>query len=163
MQSVEFDLSAFLPYRLAVLSERASRRVSVAYDKPLGLSVAEWRVLVHLNRCERVSVREIHNCVNLEKSRVSRAVTRLENAGLVAKVPGASDGRLVEISLSAKGVEALDSILPEAMQVERALLETISPEELAMFYAVMEKMHAALDEDPLARPRSAMDLQGIDT
>jgi hypothetical protein len=52
MSAQDFNLSAFLPYRLAVLSERASRRLSVVYEKTHGLSVAEWRVLVHLMRSE---------------------------------------------------------------------------------------------------------------
>lgn len=162
MQSMDFELSAFLPYRLAVLSERASRRLSIVYEKSYGLSVAEWRVLVHLNRCEKVSVREIHNCVNLEKSRVSRAVARLETMGMVEKLPGEADGRLVEISLSDKGKAALAEILPAALVIEQKLVSHVSQEELVTFCRVMEKMHAALDEDPEARPRSQMDLEGLD-
>lgn len=161
MKPAEFDLSAFLPYRLAVLSERASRRLSVVYEKAHGLSVAEWRILVHLLRSEKVSVREINNCVNLEKSRVSRAVTRLETEGMVEKSPGAVDGRLVEISLSAKGRAALADILPEALEVERSLVAGLTTEELATFGAVMEKIHAAMDQDPAARPRSVVDRDGV--
>ena len=161
MSAQDFNLSAFLPYRLAVLSERASRRLSVVYEKTHGLSVAEWRVLVHLMRSEKVSVREINTCVNLEKSRVSRAVARLETEGLVEKTPGAVDGRLVQISLTAKGKAALADILPEALAVERALVAGIPAEELATFCAVMEKIHAAMDADPEARPRSAMDQDGL--
>lgn len=155
-----FNLSAFLPYRLAVLSERASRRLSVIYEQTHGLSVAEWRVLVHLNRAEKVSVREIHACVNLERSRVSRAVTRLETEGYVVKLPAEGDGRLVEISLSDKGRAALAEILPQALAVEQALLAGVAPEDYATFCRVMETLHGALDADPLARPRAAMDLDG---
>ena len=122
-----FNLSAFLPYRLAVLSERVSRRLSSEYGKSHGLSVGEWRVLVHLLRSKEVSVREIHDCVNLEKPRVSRAVSRLEAAGLVRKVPGADDARLVAISLTDQGLDALSEILPGAMTIEARLLDALSP------------------------------------
>ena len=91
----QFKLSEFLPYRIAVLSERVSRRLSVEYGRTHGLSMAEWRVLVHLQRCGQVSVRDIHNCVNLDKPRVSRAVARLEAEALVKKLDGQGDGRLV--------------------------------------------------------------------
>ncbi len=96
----DFHLSSFLPYRLAVMSERVSRRLSVEYGRSHGLVVAEWRVLVHLLRCGAVSVRDIHNCVNLEKPRVSRAVSRLEMEGVGSKKPRrrgwASGGNLVD-------------------------------------------------------------------
>jgi DNA-binding MarR family transcriptional regulator len=158
MSRDEFDLSAFLPYRLAVLSERVSRRLSVEYERTHGLSVAEWRVLVHLRRCKEVSVREIHNCVNLEKPRVSRAVARLESVGLVKKMPSEGDGRLVVISLTEEGHAALADILPAAKQVQARLIDGVGRAEIEGFCAVMEKLHAVLDADPQARPRSRMDL-----
>ena len=154
----DFHLSSFLPYRLAVLSERVSRRLSVEYGRTHGLAVAEWRVLVHLLRCGAVSIRDIHNCVNLEKPRVSRAVSRLEAEGLVQKTQGDGDGRLVAISLTDAGRTALADIIPAATRIERHLTDAVSPEDLDTFFHVMERMHAVLDADPEAKPRTVMDL-----
>ncbi len=161
MAGKSFNLSAFLPYRLAVLSERISRRLTVEYEETHGLTVAEWRVLVHLQRSGEVSVREIRDCVNLDKPRVSRAVARLEKAGLVRKAQGEADGRLVAISLTGKGHEALAEILPAAEAVEARLLASLSVREYETFCAVMEKLHGVLDADPRAKPRSAMDTEGL--
>ena len=161
MPETPFNLSTFLPYRLAVLSERVSRRLSVEYQDIHGATMAEWRVLVHLLRCKEVSIREIHNCVNLDKPRVSRAVSRLESAGLVKKIPGKEDARLVAISLTPKGHAALDDILPRAGRVEAALISAVEPDELRSFLNTIEKLHAVLDQDDLAKPRSKMDLDGI--
>ncbi len=155
----DFHLSSFLPYRLAVLSERVSRRLSVEYGRTHGLAVAEWRVLVHLLRCGAVSIRDIHNCVNLEKPRVSRAVSRLEAEGLVQKTQGDGDGRLVAISLTDAGRTALAVIIPAATRIERHLTDAVSPEDLDTFFHVMERMHAVLDADPEAKPRMVMDLK----
>ncbi|WP_416882731.1 MarR family winged helix-turn-helix transcriptional regulator [Marivita sp.] len=154
----DFHLSSFLPYRLAVLSERVSRRLSVEYGRTHGLAVAEWRVLVHLLRCGAVSIRDIHNCVNLEKPRVSRAVSRLEAEGLVQKTQGDGDGRLVAISLTDAGRTALADIIPAATRIERHLTDAVSSEDLDTFFHVMERMHAVLDADPEAKPRTVMDL-----
>lgn len=158
-----FHLSSFLPYRLAVLSERVSRRLSVEYERTHGLNVAEWRVLVHLLRCGAVSVRDIHDCVNLEKPRVSRAVSRLKANGLVAKSPGEKDARLVSITLTQAGRDALETIVPAAQTIEDRLMTVASPDEMKTFFRVMERMHGILDDDPEAKPRSAMDLEGVDT
>ena len=152
-----FNLSSFLPYRLAVLSQRISHRMSLEYGRTHGLSVPEWRVLVHLSRCREVSVREIHNCVNLEKPAVSRAVTKLESAHLVRKVPDREDSRLVKISLTKAGRNALADILPDATAMETKLLNALSDDERASFNAMIEKLHAVLDADPHAKPRSRMD------
>ena len=155
-----FDLSSFLPYRLAVLSQRISHRLSLEYGRTHGLSVPEWRVLVHLSRCKEVSVREIHNCVNLEKPAVSRAVSKLESAGLVRKVPDRDDSRLVRISLTNAGRTELANILPSATAIEAELLAALSDEECASFNAAIEKLHAVLDADPQAKTRSRMDMVG---
>lgn len=159
----DFHLSSFLPYRLAVLSERVSRRLSVEYERTHGLSVAEWRVLVHLQRAGSASVRDIRTYVNLDKPRVSRAVSRLETDGLVAKAPGQGDARLVSITLTEAGRDALNGILPAARGVEGKLLEAASPADLATFFRVMEQMHSVLDADPEARQRSTMDLEHVET
>lgn len=157
MSDPDFELSQFLPYQLAVLAERVSRRLSVEYGRTHGLNVAEWRVLVHLMRRRKVSVREIHERVNLDKPRVSRAVTRLEAAGFVEKAAAADDARLVAISLTAKGMRVLDDILPAARDVEASLLAGLSDGERAGLLAAMEKLHSVLDGDPEARPRSKLD------
>ena len=154
----DFHLSEFLPYRLAVLSERVSRRLSVEYGRTHGLAMPEWRVLVHLQRCGTVSVRDIHNCVNLEKPRVSRAVSRLEAEGLVAKATAKTDARLVAITLTDAGRAALADILPAARNIEAKLRAAAGPKDLVTFFQVMERMHAVLDADPDARPRSQLDL-----
>jgi DNA-binding MarR family transcriptional regulator len=153
-----FELADFLPYRIAVLSERVSRRLSLIYGAEAGITVAEWRVLVHLARCHQVSVREIHDCVNLDKPRVSRAVTRLTEAGLVAKTGSATDQRLLSISLTDEGHALLGHILPRARAYEDRLMSGLTPAEQITLVQIMEKLHKVLDADPEARPRSRLDL-----
>ena len=143
----DFQLSEFLPYRLSFLSERVSQRLAKEYGKSHGLSVAEWRVIAHLSHSGPVSVRDIRTAVNLEKPRVSRAVSRLEACGLVRKVPGETDARLVAISLTKAGETALKEILPAVQAIEADLLAAASPRDLKTFFKVIDRMHAALDAD----------------
>ncbi|MCG6883724.1 MAG: MarR family transcriptional regulator [Silicimonas sp.] len=157
MPTEDFHLSDFLPYRLAVLAERVSRRLAAEYGKTHGLTVAEWRVIAHLSQNGAVSVRDIQRNVNLEKPRVSRAVARLEATGLVRKVPGKTDARLVSISLTKKGEQALTEILPAARTVEDQLLAAAGSKDLKAFFKVIDSMHAVLDADakPNERKRDA--------
>ena len=149
----EFHLADFLPYQLAVLSERISQRLAVEYGRSHGLSVAEWRILAHLYRGGPVSVRDLQTVTNLEKSRISRAVSRLQASGLVHKRAERSDGRLVAIELTDKGGQVMEEILPSALAFERHLLAGIPADDLRRFLRIAEHLHQVLDPDPDAKPR----------
>ncbi|PFG64815.1 DNA-binding MarR family transcriptional regulator [Thioclava sp. ES.031] len=98
----EFDLYSFTPYRLAVAAEKLSERLARQYRDRFGISIPEWRVLVHLAQSDDVSVRDIEARVAMEKSKVSRAASRLEASGLIAKTRHEGDKRLVKLRLTAK-------------------------------------------------------------
>lgn len=108
----DFDLDAFLPYRLTIAAERLSAGLARRYRQEFGLSVAEWRVLVHLLHSGAVSVRDIGQHVNLEKSKASRAASRLEADGLIEKAVNASDRRLLDLTLTDKGRALMARLLP---------------------------------------------------
>ncbi|WP_036554912.1 MarR family winged helix-turn-helix transcriptional regulator [Nisaea denitrificans] len=141
------DLDCFLPYRLAVIAARVSKAMSVLYAEKFGISIAEWRVIAHLAGSGRVSIRDIHARVNLDKVKVSRAVSRLEEAGLVLKASNAADNRLLDITLSDEGWSVYRQIVPLASGFEADLLSALDDTERAALERVFEKLHARLDEN----------------
>ncbi len=110
----KFDLSAFLPYQLAVAAARVSKGFAERYRAEFGLTIPEWRVLAHLAGEDAVSVREIHARVDMDKSKVSRAAARLEEAGLIEKREHADDKRLVDMRLTEAGRDLIGRIVPIA-------------------------------------------------
>ncbi|MGR3757242.1 MAG: MarR family winged helix-turn-helix transcriptional regulator [Tranquillimonas sp.] len=114
----EFDLDSFLPYQLAVAASRVSREFAALYRERFGISVAEWRVIAHLSQAGRVSVREIHDRVDMDKSRVSRAAARLEEAGYLVKAANSADRRLVALELTAAGRRLVAELAPLAREFE---------------------------------------------
>lgn len=125
-----FVLNDFLPYRLAVAASRVSRAFERRYMAQTGLSVSEWRVLAHLSQQGEVSVREIQARVDMEKSKVSRAASRLEAEGLVTKVLNPEDRRLVSLSLTNEGRALMERLIPiaDAFQAEVQALLGPQPE-----------------------------------
>lgn len=117
-----FQLTAFLPYQLAVAAGRVSKAFSERYRAEFGLSIPEWRVLAHLAGGDAVSVREIHARVDMDKSKVSRAAARLEQAGLIEKRGHAEDKRLLDMRLTARGQELMARIVPIADAYQKELL-----------------------------------------
>ena len=120
-----FDLDKFLPYRLAVAASQVSREFEALYRKKFGISNAEWRILAHLSQTEKVSVRDIHERVDMEKSKVSRAATRLEQAGLVEKLTNRGDRRLVSLSLTSAGRALVSKIIPMALAFQERLIQKL--------------------------------------
>lgn len=117
-----FSLADFLPYRLSVLAGRLSREFSARYQDRFGISIPEWRVVAHLSQAGTVSVREIYEMVDMDKSKVSRAAARLEQAGYVEKKVNPQDRRLVELSLTIKGKDMMAE-LAELANTYQAELE----------------------------------------
>ncbi len=143
-EPVEFVLDRFLPYQLAVLSARISDGFADIYTERFGISVAEWRVLAHLSRDEKVSIREIHRRVRMDKSKSSRAAARLEKAGYVLKRENPCDRRLVELSLTAAGRALVDEIAPLAIAYEADILKRLDEEDRGRFRQYVVKLLDAL-------------------
>ena len=117
-----FSLEDFLPYQLAVASTRVSRRFEKTYRERFNLTVPDWRVLAHLSDSGTVSVREIHQRVDMDKSKISRAASRLEDRGLIHKRPHPTDGRLLELTLTDQGRQMVSEMAPLAHAYQAELM-----------------------------------------
>lgn len=142
-----FDLNGFLPYRLAVAAQHVSRAFERRYAEVAGLSVPEWRVMAHLSQQQEVSVREIEARVDMEKSKVSRAASRLEEQGLITKVVNPADRRLVSLSLTAEGRAVMARLIPIAVAFQEELRARLGA-GAAGFEAGLAALRGG-DDDPL--------------
>ncbi len=129
----DFDLDQFLPYQLAVLAGRVSRGLAEHYRSEFGLSIPEWRVLVHLNQAGTLSIRDLHLRADLEKSKASRAASRLESAGLIAKRDDPQDRRLVALMLTDEGRALMAKLIPLARDYETKLRRQMTAVDQAAF------------------------------
>lgn len=120
----DFDLERYLPYRFVVLAARLSSKLAKQYKKEFGISIPEWRVLLNVGYTKDLSVRDIEQRVSLERSKVSRAATKLEAKGYLAKQIGSRDKRLLRLTLTKEGTELLSKLIPiaEAFQAELDLI-----------------------------------------
>lgn len=156
-RSAGFDLERFLPYRLNVLASRVSRDLARQYEQKFGISIPEWRVLAHLAQNRDVSVREIHERVDMDKSKVSRAAARLESLALIEKREHAGDRRLVDLRLTARGLALFAEIAPLALAFEADLFAALDAEERRVFERVMTKL---LGEGPVVPAPGGSDAGG---
>ncbi|MFN4099795.1 MAG: MarR family winged helix-turn-helix transcriptional regulator [Pararhodobacter sp.] len=126
-ETPDFDLNAFLPYRLNAAASRMSRAFAERYREEFGITIPEWRVLVHLHHAGDVSVRDIEARVDMEKSKVSRAASRLEAAGHITKAVNDADRRLLVLRLTPEGRALVARVLPVAMRFQDEMRARLGP------------------------------------
>ncbi len=135
-----FVLDAFLPYQMNRLAQTMSQELAGRYQARFGITIAEWRVLAHLSQHRNVSVREVHERVAMDKTKISRAAARLEQAGLIEKGINEADRRLLELRLTEKGRALFAEIVPLAMDYQKEALATLTDAERRQFVILLEKL-----------------------
>lgn len=144
-QPNSFQLSSFIPYRANLLAARLSQVFAERYRSRFDLSMPEWRVIAHLSEDAQISVRDIGQKVELDRSTVTRAVQRLELKGLIEKSIDAKDRRLISISLSDAGWQLFKEMTPLANGMQAILLEALGPEDTQALDRIFAKLQTSLD------------------
>lgn len=87
---------------------------------------------------------------------VSQRLDRLQSRGLVTRTPSASDGRGVQVTLTAAGREAVDRALPDHPATEQRLLATLAPDQRTALPRSLQQLIRSIgqvgaDQKPAAR------------
>ncbi len=135
-----FTLENFLPYRLSVVAQTVSGSLSRIYASRFDLSVPQWRVMAVLGRYEPISANEVCDRTVMDKVAVSRAVQAMLRRGLVERTVDPSDRRRSALRLSKRGRAIHNEIVPMALDYERRLLETLTPEERAALDSLLKRL-----------------------
>jgi DNA-binding MarR family transcriptional regulator len=134
-------LQEFLPYRIVALGDRLSRRLARAYADE-GVTIPEWRVLAVISQKEKMAARDVVALTPLDKMAVSRAVSSLEEKGLVLRGEDKQDRRVALLSLSPEGRAVFNRIARLALDFESRLLDDLSAEERRRFAATLSLLEA---------------------
>ncbi len=137
------QLSAFLPYRLSVLSNTVSRRIADRYERDFGLSIRQWRVMAVLGEEEGLGAQAVVARTAMDKVAVSRAVADLVGMGLVRRVASQNDGRLSHLYLSDAGRTVYDQVAAIALDYERELTARLSDRQRAALVRALDVLAEA--------------------
>lgn len=136
-------LADFLPYLLSVASNAVSDRIADEYRARFGLKIPEWRVMAVLGDAGEMTQRSLVGATRMDKVAVNRACKVLEERGLIARSPNASDGRSHHLELTASGKAMHGEIMPIALEMERRLFATLDARERDTFKALLARVHQA--------------------
>lgn len=101
-------------------------------EKEQGVSIPQLLCLQFLAEQEdyRTNATKLKTFLNLNASTISGILQRLEKKGLVAKLPKTSDKRVTLISLTANGMELLQSAPITFQEKLSKKLKALSPEKV---------------------------------
>jgi DNA-binding MarR family transcriptional regulator len=121
-----------------------------------GLSGADYEVLAVLSGHDgdRMPAHELCNKLDWEKSRVSHQVRRMENDGLISRLPNPDDARSTMVCLLPAGRAAIEKAAPRHVEdVRRNFIELLTPAELDMLASLNERVlhHLATTGDSPAK------------
>ena len=143
----EFRLDDFLPYLLNNAAESTSRAFSEHYRTAYGLTRAQWRIMAHLGTFGALTASEICTRGFLEKSKVSRAVAGLEEAGLLRRQPSDHDRRAELLSLTDKGQQVHADLAAHARSFSASLTERLGRDRAAQLADILRELIDPFPED----------------
>lgn len=115
--------------------------------RSFGLDLAEYEILVQLSEADRRSLRmsDLAHGARQSRSRLTHAVSRMEDKGLVVRRTCPSDRRGVIATMTESGWNLLVRAAPAHVEsVREVLIDRVDPEDFA---ALGRLMRAVVDSD----------------
>lgn len=143
--NASLKLEHFLPYRFNQLAERISCSLSSIYSAEFGITISEWRILAMLGQQDSMISTDISQRTKMDKAKVSRAVQHLEKLGHILRVKDQKDHRISHLSLTDKGVDLYNAIVPKALEWEGGLVNNLTAEEYRDLHNLLNKLDQQIE------------------
>lgn len=137
MDVSDFDLEQFLPYLLNQAAEASSLEFQQVYKDRYGMLRNEWRVLFHLGMYGRMTASAIGARAGLHKTKVSRAVAKLEARRFLTRDRDGKDRRVEHLTLTSGGQAAYADLRAVAERYDAALIEGLLPADAARLKSLL--------------------------
>jgi DNA-binding MarR family transcriptional regulator len=129
------------------LSDLLRFRIAADVRKVSDLSAADHSVLLHLAEADsgRMLQQDLASSMYWSKSRMSHQLARMEDRGLLARMPD-SNSRQIVVSITKEGRSVINAVTPaHAAAVRRHLLSHATAEELTILVQLAERIRDDLD------------------
>ena len=98
--------------------------------RPMGLSQAKWRALLHLSLSNGISQRELSEKLSIEGPTLVRLLDRLSRDGYIERREAPEDLRCNQVHLTRKSQRIIRKIHREVTQLRQELLSGLGKREL---------------------------------
>ncbi|MFT4960762.1 MAG: DNA-binding MarR family transcriptional regulator [Paracoccaceae bacterium] len=139
-QKDDFDLQSFLPYLLNQAAEESSLAFQQVYKGRYGMLRTEWRVLFHLGIYGQMTAKEIGARARIHKTKVSRAVSKLEQRRFLTRTRDEQDRRLEHLNLTTAGQAAYKDLHAVANTYDQKLSALFPVAEAKMLRFMLRRL-----------------------
>lgn len=136
-EDMDFLPETTLPHYCTVVANRASLMLHSMYSERYGLSVIGWRILAILGKHAPLSAKVISEMMAADAVTLSRAIDQLSGKRLIRRRVDPADRRRQLLSLSKKGAEVYNQIVPLLYAAEQSLLAALSEEDRVQIKRLM--------------------------
>ncbi|SMO86016.1 MarR family winged helix-turn-helix transcriptional regulator [Ruegeria faecimaris] len=135
-----FDLLDFLPYLLNRAAEESALEFQRVYKDRYGMLRTEWRVLFHLGNYGELSAKEIGQRARIHKTKISRAVSRLEQRRFLVRTVSQTDRRVEHLALTTAGRSVYRELRGIAQQYDAQLAAMFTENEATLLRKMLRKL-----------------------
>ncbi len=137
--------------RIAAYFDQSTNALMDGY----GLSRSSWDVLASLRRVgppyER-SPTALYRGLMRTSGTMTNRLTRLEQAGLIERLPDPDDGRGRLVRLTARGLGLVDRVAPVHVENERRLLRSLGDADQATLERLLRRLLGELERSEASPP-----------
>ncbi len=124
-----------------------SRRILAGFDEEMasqgmGITGAQWVILMRIARGCASTAAELCRFGHCDTGSMTRMLDRLEEKGLIRRVPSSKDRRITLLDLTEAGRALLPHLPPVAIKVLNAHLKGFSREELDQLKGFLNRIRA---------------------
>lgn len=133
------QLSEFAPYLMNRIVHRYNQTVQTAMSER-GITTPKMRVLAALASQGDLTVNELTVFAVSEQSTMSRTLDQMEKSCLVTRKTSDQDSRVREVSITEQGLDAYQSIWPDMLEAEAALLKGLDKKTQTAFLKTLNQI-----------------------
>ena len=113
-----------------------------------GVTDQQWRVLRALAEHKRMDAGELSRLIALRMPSLSRIMADMEGRGLVVKHRSDKDRRLVDLEITAAGLELFRAMSETSEKIYRTMEKRIGRDTYARLMATLDELTAKLSDSP---------------
>jgi DNA-binding MarR family transcriptional regulator len=132
-------------YRAGLVQSKAHRSLTTFMNgqlKPAGITLPEWAVIGLLVESGEQRPADIAQALAIKPPVATRVLAKLEAKGFLERADHAHDSRATTITLTAAGRQRAAELERRLRGAMKQFLSDITPVQLAVYLAVMEKIAA---------------------
>jgi DNA-binding MarR family transcriptional regulator len=137
-QALSFD--TYIPFLVNRAATAMTTSAALEFE-PRGLTVPKWRVLILLWERGTRSFATCKELTSIGAPTFSRLTAKMERERLIVRTRVPEDTRTLDLAITAKGRELVESLMPVAITSEKMYLDGVTVAERAALRSALGKIY----------------------